>query len=178
MADPYLSEIAMFGFNFAPNGWATCDGQVLAVSQNQALAALLQSNFGGSWPNTFALPNLQGRVAMGTGENIGYPYDVYSIGNNGGATAVTLSPTNLPPHSHEVQATTEPSSAVLNAGGAQFAASNNTALTPLYSNSASKTTLHSSTVGSFGGGAAHSNVQPYQTLLFCIATEGLWPSHQ
>jgi microcystin-dependent protein len=165
MAEPFLSEIRIASFNFPPKGWAFCNGQTFAIAQNQALFSLLGTTFGGNGVTTFALPNLQGRVPIHVGNG-------YTLGQTGGAEAVTINASTMPSHTHAVTATsrqgTEPSASgnvlAATSGNQYGAAVNPTALNP-----ASVSTLTS-------GGQPHLNMQPYLTLSFIIALQGIFPS--
>lgn len=172
MADPFLGEIRIFSFGFAPQYWAKCEGQIMQIQQNNALYALLGTRFGGNGSTTFGLPDLRGR----TGVSKALIPSGYAVGNSGGAATVTLTAVNLPPHNHAFQASTQTAS-VNPASGAIYAAVSNTAY-PIYgtpTSSAAITSLAPSTLSSNGGNAAHNNMQPYQALNFCIATAGIFP---
>lgn len=164
MAEPFLSEIRMFSFNFPPKGWAFCNGQLLPINQNQALFSLLGTTFGGDGRVNFALPNQQGRVPIHVGGG-------HTLGEGGGEQAHTLSINETAIHSHNVIASTangaaaNPSGKVLAAANNLYMASNNPA-----------TTLHPSSVTSTGGSQPHSNMQPYLSISFCIALQGIFPS--
>ena len=166
MAEPFLSEIRIFSFNFAPKGWALCNGQLLPINQNQALFALLGTTFGGDGRVNFALPNLQARTPIHVGN--GHP-----LGQSAGEQTHMLSLAELPSHTHAARAvSTQATTAVPNAnmlatakGGAIYAAA------------ASPTPLLPATVATVGGGQAHSNMQPFLALNFCIALQGIFPSH-
>lgn len=166
MSEPFLAEVRIFPYNFAPRGWAFCDGQLLPINQNQALFALLGTNYGGNGQTTFALPNLQGRTPIGPGQGPGL--SDYQVGETGGVESVTLTPQELPSHTHTLQAvagnatTGAPGPAVglATAGSPVYApAQNLVAMTPIGS-----------------GGQPHPNRQPYLVLHFCIAMQGIFPS--
>jgi len=155
MAEPYISEIRIFSFNFAPAGWAACNGQLLPISQYQALFTLLGTTYGGDGTSNFALPNLQGRVPLCAGSN-------FAQGQQGGEAAVTLAADQLPQHTHMVQAnsgadTNVGSNATVPGGGGA----------PGYGGPPD-TDMNAAIVGNAGGGGAHSNMQPYLALNFCI----------
>jgi microcystin-dependent protein len=163
MSDPYLSEIRMFGFGFAPKGWQMCNGQTLPINQYQALFALIGTYYGGNGSTNFMLPNLQGSVPMHSGNNV-------VLGEKAGVTSVTLITQQIPTHTHFVRANTTanapaPSNtAVPGGGGPQgYGATPNTAMNP-------------NIVGTAGNNLPHSNMQPYLVLNFCIAMTGLFPS--
>ena len=163
MAEPFLSEIRIFSFGFAPKGWALCNGQLLPINQNQALFALLGTTYGGDGINNFALPNLQGRMPIQEGAG-------FTLGQAGGEQAHTLLYAEMPQHSHPATA----SSAPANAGGApgNFWANGNQ---PAYASTAN-TQLSAAVVNSLGGNQPHENMPPYLVLNFCIALTGIFPS--
>ncbi|WP_432467757.1 phage tail protein [Agarivorans sp. Z349TD_8] len=172
MSDPFLGEIAMFGFNFAPVKWANCDGNIMPINSNEALFSLLGIQFGGNGQTTYALPDFRGRVPIGVG-------DGYVQGRQGGSENVTLTEATMPSHTHAVQATTEAASNKPYTG-AVFAEAHDGKTGPVidfYSTSASwNHALNSMSVSPFGEGRAHNNMQPSQVLNFCIALEGIYPS--
>ena len=163
MAEPFLSEIRIMSFVFAPKGWALCNGQLLPINQNQGLFSLLGTTFGGDGRVNFALPNLQGRTPIHVGSG-------HTLGEQGGEQAHTLSIAELPTHTHVLQAsgnnagTNSPNGAVLaNSTAVYHAPTNLTSLSP-------------SSVTNTGGSQAHLNMQPFLTLSFCIALQGIFPS--
>ncbi len=163
MAEPFLGEIRLMSFVFAPRGWAQCNGQLLPINQNQALFALLGNSYGGNGQTTFALPDLRGRVAVGSGVG-------YSVGQTGGAAAVTLSTSQMPAHTHTLRA--EPARGSVHApAGRRLAATSNG-----WADTAAVTTLSPQTVGAVGGSQAHENRQPFGVLNYCIALTGIFPS--
>jgi microcystin-dependent protein len=164
MAEPFLSEIRIMSFVYAPKGWALCNGQLLPINQNQALFALLGTTYGGNGQTTFALPNLQGRTPIHVGAG-------HILGEAGGEQAHTLSWSELPPHTHVVQATTNPA--------AGDDATNNVlaqAGLNLYAPLSSPATMAPGAVSTVGGSQPHLNLQPFLTLTFCIALQGIFPS--
>lgn len=167
MADPFLSEIRMMSFGYAPQGWALCNGQTLPINQNQALFSLLGTTYGGNGQTTFQLPNMQGRVPNHTG-GLGH-----FLGQVGGEQAHTLSIPELPTHMHLLQATTAAATAGIPANTLLLG---NTAPNDLYTGAASPTPLQPATVSNVGGGQAHTNMQPFLTINFCIALQGIFPS--
>ncbi len=163
MAEPFLSEIRLFSFVYPPKNWALCNGQLLPIAQNQALFSLLGTNFGGDGRVNFGLPDLRGRLPMHSGAG-------HELGERGGEQNHTLSPSEMPTHTHAVRAGSA-------AGTTRVAAGNLLATAPdLYANSRSLTALHASTVTPTGGSQAHQNMQPFLTLSFCIALTGIFPS--
>lgn len=163
MAEPFLSEIRIMSFVFAPKGWALCNGQLLPIAQNQALFSLLGTTFGGDGRVNFALPDLRGRVPTHVGSAL-------TLGARGGEQAHTISIGELPQHVH-----------VLNGGNAN--ADNNDPsdrflgnATGLYHSASALVSLNSSMVTNVGGSQAHLNMQPFLTLSFCIALQGIFPS--
>ena len=169
---PFLGEIFMAGFNFAPRGYAMCNGQILPIAQNTALFALLGTTYGGNGQTTFALPNLQSRVPMHFGQGPGL--SSYDLGQSAGAETTTLTTNQLPPHGHNLNAST--------AGGDQLLPTNNILATDAlggtapYTNGAPNVTMSPSAIAGTGGGQPHDNIQPYLTLNFYIALEGLFLS--
>lgn len=163
MAEPFLSEIRIMSFPFAPRGWAYCNGQLLPINQNQALWQLLGTSFGGDGRVNFGLPNLQSRVPIHAGNG-------HAVGESGGEVAHTLTVGELPTHTHVAQANSQ-TAAGNTPQGAVLASTNN-----LYAGPASLTTMSPAEVASTGGSQAHPNQQPFLTLNFCIALQGLAPS--
>jgi len=167
MSEPFLAEIRIVGFNFAPRGWAFCDGQILPINQNQSLYSLLGTTYGGDGRTTFALPDLRSRTPIHRGSS-------YQLGQKGGAETVTLTAAEIAAHSHTAKASS--SDAADNAPQGQVLADPNPAGDLLYGDPSSLTSLRSGTITNAGGGQAHNNMQPYLTLSFCIALRGLFPS--
>lgn len=163
MAEPFLSEIRIMSFVFAPKGWALCNGQLLPINQNQALFSLLGTTFGGDGRVNFALPDLRSRAPIHVGSG-------HTLGERGGEQAHTLSVAELPTHTHVANAQSGNASTPI-PGGNLLAAANN-----LYAAPTNLTTLSPSMVTSVGGSQAHLNMQPFLTLSFCIALQGIFPS--
>lgn len=170
MSDPFVGEIRLVGFNFAPTGWAFCQGQILSISQNTPLFALLGTSYGGDGRTTFALPNLQDATAMGTDQSGAFPY----VGMPGGAAVVTLTTNELPSHTHGVLTsptpgtTSDPSNAsfaIPRVGRVAEAAYGASASVPLAPNAFAAT----------GGGQPHNNIQPSLALNYIIALQGVFP---
>jgi microcystin-dependent protein len=169
MSSPYIGEIRMFGGNFAPQGWAFCDGQQLAISQYEALFNLIGTTYGGDGMQTFALPDLRGRVPVHMGQGPGLSN--YMIGQNGGSEIVTLTVNQLPQHLHQALAQSLPGSQMSPANGV-WASSN---LNQFSGNNAN-TVMNDQAVGSAGGNQPHDNMLPFQCISFIIALEGVYPS--
>lgn len=170
MADPFVAEIRIFPFNFAPKGWAFCDGQLLPISQNTALFALLGTFYGGDGKSTFALPDLQGSAPLHQGQGSGL--SLYDIGQTGGSETVTLLQSEMPVHSHSMNgASSDPALAKVVNPDASWALSQGGGI---YQGS-QDTQLAAQAVAPAGGGLPHNNLQPYLTLNFCIALQGIFP---
>jgi microcystin-dependent protein len=170
MAEAFLGEIRMFGFNFAPEGWAMCNGQLLPINQNQALFALLGTFYGGNGTSNFALPNLQSSVAIHQGQGPGL--SPYVLGQVGGVENVTLTLGQMPTHNHQVGANAAPASSSRPAG---TALARSTA--DIYASAPDgSTTMNAGMIGNAGSSQPHPNIQPYLVLNFCIALQGIFPS--
>jgi microcystin-dependent protein len=166
MAEPFLSEIRLMSFSFAPKGWAQCNGQLLPINQNQALFSLLGTTFGGDGRVNFALPDLRGRTPIHVGSN-------HTLGERGGEQAHTLSISELPTHTHTVQASASNANTPIPTNGVLA----RTTSANLYRNTASSpTALNAATITNIGGSQPHLNMQPFLTLNFCIALQGIFPS--
>ena len=164
MAEPFLSEIRIMSFGFAPKGWALCNGQLLPINQNQALFSLLGTTYGGDGRVNFALPNLQGSVPIHMGSG-------HTLGERGGEQAHTLTIAELPTHLHQTYGSS-------NTGSVQQGAGNVLGTIPgrAYTDPANLTTLSPSTITTVGGSQAHLNMQPFLVLNFSIALQGIFPS--
>jgi microcystin-dependent protein len=165
MAEPFLSEIRIFAFNFPPKGWAFCNGQFLPINQNQGLFSLLGTTYGGNGQTTFALPNLQGRLPIHEGAG-------HTLGEAAGSSAVTITQQTMPQHLHFLQGTTNSTGNVATVGTALLATTGST----IYGNAANLVTTRPNTVTNVGGSQAHTNQMPYLVLNFCIALQGIFPS--
>lgn len=170
--DPFVAEIRIFPFNFAPKGWAFCDGQILPISQNTALFSLLGTTYGGNGQSTFALPNVQGSAPMHPGQGPGL--SLHDLGEVGGTEVVTLLQSEMPAHSHALMATVEDGTQGTLAAGITLASSVNGALYQKNIN-ANLANFNPQALGPAGGDAPHNNMQPYLTLSFCIALQGVFP---
>jgi microcystin-dependent protein len=175
MSDQFVGEIRIFGCNFAPFGWAICDGSLMPISQNTALFSLLGINFGGNGTSTFGLPNLQGRVPVDWGQGPGL--STYVLGQMGGAATVTLNSATLATHSHPATAGTASGTATTPAGNIWATAALGRQHQSLYAAASPQnaTTLSPQAVLGAGGGQPHNNLPPYQVLNFCIALQGIYP---
>jgi microcystin-dependent protein len=170
VADPFVAEIRIFPFNFAPKGWARCDGQLLPISQNTALFSLLGTTYGGNGQSTFALPDLQGRVPMHPGQGPGL--SLYDLGQSGGSATVTLLQSEVPAHSHTARADTiDTADTNVPSPNASFAQSTGGTLYQ----SSSNTQLAPEALTPAGADLPHNNLQPYLTLYFNIALQGVFP---
>ena len=170
MSDPFIGMVRLVGFNFAPVGWALCQGQVLPISQNTALFSLIGTTFGGDGVQNFNLPDLRSRVAVGQGQGPGL--SPYVQGQTGGQEGVVLTTQQVPAHSHTLMASgnvTTPSP------GPTLALGTPAAAVRMYG-TGSPTPLAPSSIGNFGGSAPHENRQPFLGLNFIIALQGIFPS--
>lgn len=165
--DPFIGEIKMTSFNWAPKGWALCDGAILQTSQNAALFSLLGNRYGGDGKTTFALPDLRGRTPMHT------DFQYYPIGVAGGAETATLDQTTMPAHTHTFQATSAAATLVSVASNAQQLPA--LSQQNLYAAAASLTPMSPQSCSSTGGGNSHPNMQPSLVVNFIIALVGIWP---
>jgi microcystin-dependent protein len=172
MAEPFVAEIRIFPFNFPPKGWAFCQGQLMAISQNTALFSLLGTYYGGDGKTTFALPNMQGNVALNLGQGPGLT--LRDLGEMGGSQAVTLLQSEMPAHPHNIMAndnignqpTPDPQICFAKASaGDVYQTTTNTNLTQMAGN----------IIGPMGGSQPHNNMMPYLTLSYCIALQGIYP---
>ena len=164
MAEPYLAEIRIMSFEFAPKGWALCNGQLLPINQNQALFSLLGTTFGGDGKFNFALPDLRGRTPMHSGNG-------HTVGERAGEQAHTLTVNEMPTHTHAANASSASSGGNSVPAGRVLGSANN-----MYHSPANLTPVNPATVANTGGSQAHLNMQPFATLNFCIALQGIFPS--
>ena len=179
MSSPFVAEIRILPFNFAPKGWAFCDGQLLPLSQNTALFSLLGTTYGGNGKSTFALPNLQGCVPLHPGQGPGL--SLYDLGESGGTTSVTLLQTEMPMHTHPLGCSdggrisgqvSDPTNSILALGGGSSPA---TAYLPPPAPSNTNAQLNQNMLTFVGGNQPHNNMMPFLTLNFCIALQGIFP---
>ncbi len=169
--DPFVAEIRIFPFNFAPKGWAFCDGQILPLSQNTALFSLLGTTYGGDGKSNFALPDMQGNAPMHPGQGPGL--SLHDLGETGGSETVSLLESEIPSHSHSMGAQNVPLGSLTGAAG-------NTYTHPASGNLFNKANpvvvnMSDSALAPAGGDQPHNNMQPYLTLNFCIALQGVYP---
>lgn len=170
MSEPFLSEIKIFAFNFPPKGWAFCNGQLLPINQNQALFSLLGTTYGGNGQTNFALPNLRGRAQIHTGNG-------HTLGETGGASAVTINTQSMPTHTHPLTNNMAVVNANQNAtlgdpGGHNWANNGK----QIWNTGQPNAAMNPQAVGNVGGSQPHENRQPYLVLNFCIALQGIFPS--
>jgi microcystin-dependent protein len=174
---PFIGEIRMFGGNFAPTGWALCNGQQLAIAQNAALFSLLGTTYGGDGVKTFNLPNLQSRVPIHFGQSPGNVLNTYPQGQMGGVETVTLTGDQIPPHTHAPPACSSGNGTTDNPSGNYWAASGSNPAARVYNNqSAPDSTMNGGCVARTGGSQPHDNMLPYLCVNFIIALQGVFPS--
>jgi microcystin-dependent protein len=171
MAEPFLSEIRIMSFEFAPKGWALCNGQLLPINQNQALFSLLGTTFGGDGRVNFGLPDLRNRIPIHVGSG-------HTLGERGGEEAHTLSTSELPTHTHLLNGSSVNAGAIAPSGNvlAKGAASNGNPINYYSTNTSNLVAMNVGALSNVGGSQAHLNMQPFLTLNFCIALQGIFPS--
>jgi microcystin-dependent protein len=169
--DPFVAEIRIFPFNFAPKGWAFCDGQILPLSQNTALFSLLGTTYGGDGKSNFALPNMQGNAPMHPGQGPGL--SLHDLGETGGSDTVSLLESEIPSHNHNLMAATPP--ALLLAPAPNEGLSRSSGGPAYLASNANLVTMSSNAIAPAGGDQPHNNLMPYLTLNFCIALQGVYP---
>lgn len=170
MADPFVAEIRIFPFNFAPKGWAWCDGQLLPLSQNTALFSLLGTTYGGNGKSNFALPDLQGRAPMHPGQGPGL--SLHDLGETGGSETVTLLESEIPFHQHGLRASLDNGDVAI-PGPTRSLASSSQGI--MYNATAPDTMMAAEGLAPAGGDQPHNNLQPYLTFYFNIALQGVFP---
>ncbi len=172
MSDPFVAEIRIFSCSFAPKGWAFCNGQLMPISQNTAVFSLVGTFYGGDGKSTFGLPDLQGSAAMHVGQGNGL--SLRFLGETGGSDSVTLLESEIPQHQHSLNANSQQGDN--NAPGSNVSLARSTNATAYLSNPGqSLAKMAPEAVSFYGSGQAHNNVQPYLTLNFCIALQGIFP---
>jgi microcystin-dependent protein len=171
MADPFVAEIRIFPFNFAPKGWAWCDGQLLPLSQNTALFSLLGTTYGGDGKSTFALPDLQGRAPMHPGQGPGL--SLHDLGETGGSETVTLLESEIPSHSHSLNASNSPANQPGPDPNNSLARTQGA--TPYVPALPTPTMMAAESLAPAGGDQPHNNMMPYVTFYFNIALQGVFP---
>jgi microcystin-dependent protein len=170
VADPFVAEIRIFPFNFAPKGWAWCDGQLMPLSQNTALFSLLGTTYGGDGKSTFALPDLEGRAPMHPGQGPGL--SLHDLGEEGGSETVTLLESEMPAHSHTLRATLDDAEVAAPTPARVLAKASGNIYNPSNSGLVS---MAAEALGPAGGDQPHHNLQPYLTFYFNIALQGVFP---
>ena len=173
MADPFVAEIRIFPFNFAPKGWAWCDGQLLPISQNTALFSLLGTTYGGDGKSTFALPDLQGSAPMHPGQGPGL--SLHDLGEVGGSETVTLIESEIPAHAHSIMANTSPGQLTAPGSDRGLARSQGGSAYVPGSPAPTLVTMAPQTLSPTGGSLPHNNMMPYLTFYFNIALQGVFP---
>jgi microcystin-dependent protein len=169
--DPFIAEIRIFPFDFAPKGWAFCNGQVLPISQNVSLFTLLGTLYGGDGTSNFALPNLQGSTPLGQGQGPGL--SSYDLGQAGGTVSVALLESEIPNHTHQLQCIVEPADSTSPAGNSFTTTTGGE--TPYVPPEATMVPMADTAVRPAGSSQEHNNMQPYLPLNFCIALQGVYP---
>jgi microcystin-dependent protein len=164
VSQPFIGEVRIASFNFAPRGWALCNGQLLPINQNAALFSLLGTTYGGNGTTNFQLPNLQGRTPISFSNS-------YPLGNSGGEENHTLLSTEIPQHNHSLNVSGNAATSAIPTGRMLASSGQN-----IYAPASAGGTLNPQSVGSAGGSQAHSNVQPFLVLNFIIALQGIFPS--
>lgn len=165
MSEPFLSEIRMMSFNFAPRGWAQCNGQLMPINQNQALFSLLGTTYGGDGRVNFALPDLRGRVPIHTGNG-------HTLGERAGETAHTLILSEMPMHTHQLMATSDAGTRAVVPGNMLAKTANQLYHAP----DSNLAAMNPAAISNVGGTQAHENMMPFLAIMFCIALQGVFPS--
>jgi microcystin-dependent protein len=172
MSEPFIGEIRMAGFNFAPKGFALCNGQILAIAQNQALFAILGTTYGGNGQTTFGLPDFRGRTPISSGTS---QQGTFALGQAGGEAAHTLGPTEMPLHTHQLTGATAPNATQRNPENNLYGVAQKSGNFSLYTSSPGPQ-MNLAVTGHMGGGQPHNNMQPYLVISFYIALNGIFPS--
>jgi microcystin-dependent protein len=173
MADPFVAEIRIFPFNFAPKGWAWCDGQLLPLSQNTALFSLLGTTYGGNGKSNFGLPDLQGRAPMHPGQGPGL--SLHDLGETGGSETVSLIESEIPAHAHTIFASTAAADEEGSKNPAGAVPGGQQGSNALYTAFAAPVATAPQALAPAGGDQPHNNMMPYLTCYFCIALQGVFP---
>ena len=173
MSDPFLGEIRQVGFNFTPEGWAQCNGDLMAISQYSALFSLLGTTYGGNGSSTFALPDLRGRFTLARGQGQGL--SLYDLGQTGGEEQVTLLTSQMPAHTHGVQASSAPGDRESPAGATWAQPYFGRVPQRVYAGDGATTPMSPVASGAAGGGQPHNNMPPYLVVNFIIALQGVFP---
>ena len=168
MSEPFLAEVRIVGFNFAPRGWAFCDGQILPINQNQSLYSLLGTTYGGDGRTSFALPDLRSRVPIHVGNG-------FRLGQKSGEETVTIDINAMPGHTHSISAAQPPGANPVPIPNDKVMAQA-PATDPIYWDATDLVNMNSQSIANNGGGQSHENMQPFLTLSFCIALRGVFPS--
>lgn len=177
--EPFIGQVCLFGFNFAPRGWALCDGQLMSIAQNQALFSLIGTTYGGDGRTTFGLPDLRGRVAIHQGQGPGL--SPHTIGEMAGTENVTLLQTQMPMHNHLLMASST-TATTNNPNGGVMAVANSAissgedVTTQTYASAPNGAAMNPQSISAAGGNQPHTNMQPYLTMNYCIALAGIFPS--
>jgi microcystin-dependent protein len=175
MSSPFVAEIRIFACNFAPTGWAFCDGQLMPISQNTALFSLLGTFYGGDGKSTFALPNLQGAVPIHTTQYSSSPLGQFDLGQTGGEDFVTLLTNEMPAHTHTMRGDANHANASTNSPSGAVQVNGNPTLTFSVSTTPQTGSMNPAMVSVAGGSQPHNNLMPYLTLIYCIALQGVFP---
>jgi microcystin-dependent protein len=175
MSNPFVAEIRIFGFNFAPLGWAFCNGQILPISQNTALFSLLGTTYGGDGKSNFGLPNLQGSAPMHPGQGPGL--SLHDLGETGGSDTVTLLQSEIPAHAHAINCLDGPRVAgqIGSPGNGILAKTGGSPANAYTSGVSANQSMGTNMIAPVGGNQPHNNLMPYLTLNFCIAMQGVFP---
>jgi microcystin-dependent protein len=169
MSEPFLGEVKMMSFNFAPKGWAACNGALLPINQNQALFSLLGTQFGGNGQTTFALPDLRGRTPIHFGGG-------YNIGQQGGEMSHTLTASEMPAHTHTLSGSADTADRPVPTDALPAVVEGSSQIGNVYSTNSPNVSMAAESLSQSGGDQPHQNMQPYRVISFCIALQGIFPS--